>query len=541
MGIEHSHRSFAWMRRMCFALCAAALVAACGGGGDAGVDAKSVPADGIKQAQAASVQTLAFTAHGWYWNPAEGGTGFMFEAQGSQGFAAFFMYEEGTGKPVWYAAGGNFTANQDGSYAFSGDLRYYSNGQAVTSPVYVSPQSRSVGTVQIRFSGQNASVLLPGRSIAATRYDFAGLSGATSASQPEVGWYWNPDEGGRGYAIEVQNNKVFIAMFHYNEDGSPTWNVVDGDISSGSVTNPFQVFSGGQSLTSAFRPPGKHFDLGSFTLSFRNPCAGQMQRAGTPAVSIRRFVFGDLAPSAECRTLAGMADVPGVQAGPARLQPGDAMFGMIDAAGDTDAYGIALEANVSYRFDLQGSTSGMGTLDDPLLALYDSQLRKIAENDDGGGQLDSRITFTPSASGMYYLAAQGFGATTGSFALASSGLAAGLSVQPVPALASYAGTFDGVLVGRQQGWVTLAVDSQGTLSGSILVSGSAQGALQISGLVASGGVARFAASNAGATLVFVGFIGPQGDVSGTWSDAAGAGGIFMGARRGSLLVSAPQL
>ena len=81
----------------------------------------------------------------------------------------------------------------------------------------------------ISFSGNDAAVQLPGgRRIAATRFDFGGLVTPQKNHQPETGWYWNPAEGGRGYALEVQNDKLFMAMFHYNDDGSPTWNVVEG-------------------------------------------------------------------------------------------------------------------------------------------------------------------------------------------------------------------------------------------------------------------------------------------------------------------------
>ena len=71
----------------------AMTIAACGGGGS---DEGAVAEGAWLKA------TLAdFKGHGVYWNPAESGTGFFFEAQGGLGVATFYMYEA-SGRPVWY-------------------------------------------------------------------------------------------------------------------------------------------------------------------------------------------------------------------------------------------------------------------------------------------------------------------------------------------------------------------------------------------------------------------------------------------------------
>ena len=544
-----------WVRRSAQALAAvlAGLVmVACGGGSDdspadrgaaaAVVTHTVAPSDKAGKAEppassrkraliAPEVATARFRANGWYWNPAESGSGFMFEAQGSLGFVAFFMYEEGTGKPIWYAATGTLTDNPDGSLSFVADLRYFFNGQPLSSPNFRSPSFRSVGTVTMRFTGTGATVNFPGRTMQATRFDFAGLNSATTASQPEMGWYWNPDEGGRGYAIEVQNNELFMAIFHYNDDGTPTWHTVGGNIASGTLTAPMRLYADGQSLTSAYRASNTRFDIGSLTLSFRNPCAGQIQRAGSAAVGIRRYVFGDLDAGTECHTAAaGLTDVPGLQPGPVQMQPGDTVFGTIDASGDVDAYGIALQANVSYQFDLQGYTTGQGSLWDPVLQLYDSQLAQVAADDDGSGYLDSRLVFTPTTSGTYYLAAGAYQRLTGSFVLKTSGVAAGLVAQPVPVLSSYAGQFDGVYVGHSRGTLRLTVNTLGNVTGVTTPTSANQPARPVSGTVVAGGVVRLTV--AGTSTSYTGYLSPAGDLTGTWSDAAGAGGIYATSRAG---------
>lgn len=158
-------------------------LASCGGGGGddtaatAAAPAASAAGDGRNLAAAFPVAAapdgrkfaaaVPFTdqssGNGWYWNPLEGGTGFMFEAQGNRAFVAFFMYAEGTGLPIWYAAYGDFLpTGSTGGYAFTGDLRVYQGGQAVTSAAYTGPTSVSIGSVSIAFASGRAVVTLPG-------------------------------------------------------------------------------------------------------------------------------------------------------------------------------------------------------------------------------------------------------------------------------------------------------------------------------------------------------------------------------------------
>jgi uncharacterized protein (DUF1800 family) len=533
--------------RLAASLWIACGLAACGGGGGGSTDVGAPAGADVQKQALAAPSVLQFNGNGWYWNPAEGGSGFMFEAQGNKAFVAFFMYEEGSGKPIWYSTdnlGGSFVANADGSYVYTGSLWAYSGGQPAWSPTYVAPTARNVGTAKVTFSGSGARVDLPGRSFPATRFDFNGLTTTLKPNQPEIGWYWNPAEGGRGYAMEVQNDRLFMALFHYNQDGSPTWNVVEAAMPDGVASGLFVGYSGGQSLTSAYRPPERH-ELGRFNLSFRNTCAGQIQLAGAPAVAIRRFFFGDLAKGAECRAVGAVStdNVPGLEAGPVRMQPGDQVFGRVDTAGDVDVYGIALTAGVTYRFDLKGAPSGSGTLADPLLRLYDAALLKLAENNNvATGQLDSSLTFTPATSGTYYLAALANGNGVGSFLLQASGVAGDLSVQPVLPAAAFAGTVQAKLSGAQGGTASLVVDATGGIGGTVQLATGA--ALTAQGSVRSGGVVTFTAtgftsSGVGLTLQFSGYLDPQGQLSGTWSEASVGAGVAFG--RSSMPAPAPAV
>ena len=84
--------------------------------------------------------------------------------------------------------------------------------------------------------------------------------------------------------------------------------------------------------------------------------------------------------------------------------------GDIQDGSDQDWFGVNLTAGQSYIFDAHG----IG-LSDPTLGLHNSAGTQVAFDDDGGPGLDSRIQFTPTSGGMYFLDAGGFGASTGAY------------------------------------------------------------------------------------------------------------------------------
>ena len=79
--------------------------------------------------------------------------------------------------------------------------------------------------------------------------------------------------------------------------------------------------------------------------------------------------------------------------------------------GDTDLFSITLTAGVSYGFSISS-----GTLADPYLELLNSRGAEIVSDDDSGPGLSSLLSFTPTTSGTYFLAARDANqASTGSF------------------------------------------------------------------------------------------------------------------------------
>ena len=99
---------------------------------------------------------------------------------------------------------------------------------------------------------------------------------------------------------------------------------------------------------------------------------------------------------------------------------GGSATGRIETVGDRDWFAVTLQAGHRYQIDLEGVPTNKGTLRDPYLrGIYDSHgnLLSGTANDDGGVSHNSRVSFTPSSTGTYYISAGAYGNYTGSYTL----------------------------------------------------------------------------------------------------------------------------
>lgn len=102
---------------------------------------------------------------------------------------------------------------------------------------------------------------------------------------------------------------------------------------------------------------------------------------------------------------------------------GGSVTGTIEEEGDVDFFAVNLVAGVTYQIDLEGSRTASGTLIDPFLTgIFNSSGFQIANSDDDDGvSTNSRILFTPTVSGTYFIGASSFNnvslTDTGSYTL----------------------------------------------------------------------------------------------------------------------------
>ncbi len=107
-----------------------------------------------------------------------------------------------------------------------------------------------------------------------------------SPQPPQTGWWWNPAEGGRGYSIEVRNNKISWAAYLYDATGRATWHVANGAMlfDGALFVGPMYKVVNGQTLAGAYRSPfvspNNLTIVGTVSLSFTDPGTGRMAWPG---------------------------------------------------------------------------------------------------------------------------------------------------------------------------------------------------------------------------------------------------------------------
>jgi hypothetical protein len=273
----------------------ALLLGACGGSAESEHVRVSVTPM-LKAAAAAG-----FQGNGTWWNPAEPGTGFFFEAQGGTGVVTVFVFDE-QGRPTWVTAAGPFTPRGNG-FAFEATLTRYRGGQGAGSSIRATPTSEPVGPVSIVFEGDSAQVSWPQRSFTARK--FTTSAPPAGGLVPETGIYWNPDQSGRGYTVEMIGDTASLAMFHYDERGEPTWHLVTTPLRFGAFVGVFNRYIGGQTLSGPYRVPSLPEHEGLLGASFVDACNTRVWLPNMGTLVLRRFAFGSLPPGEECRALSG--------------------------------------------------------------------------------------------------------------------------------------------------------------------------------------------------------------------------------------------
>ncbi len=229
---------------------------------------------------------------GWYWNSNQSGRGYSIEIDNGRLFFAAYGYTS-DGSSIWYTSTGAMTSDT----AYSGSVEAFQNGQTLTGTYQAPTALGSIGTMTLTFSSPTVAILtLPGASpITITRYEITsgGVTRGPAAGHPTKGWWWNPNESGRGFFIEVQDTTMFVSGFLYNSAGQATWYVANATMS---VPNVFigvlTEFAGGGSFTSSpFTAPTTSTSRGLFTIQFDSQTTGTMTLSTGTQVPLRRFSF----------------------------------------------------------------------------------------------------------------------------------------------------------------------------------------------------------------------------------------------------------
>jgi hypothetical protein len=228
---------------------------------------------------------------GWWFNPAEGGRGFSIEPRGTRLFVAAFHYEP-DGRAMWNFAGGSTSV--DGSL-FTADFMGASGGQALTG-AYRLPTLATAGSITFAFSdATHGTMIWPGGTVAIERQASVpnGLALPPQQGLPESGWWWNPQESGRGFFMEWQGGSVNIAGYMYDEQGRPTWYItVLPTPDPLRITGNWWTYAGGQAMGQPYRAPTRTSDnAGALDVQFTSATTATLRLPDGRTIPLVRQAF----------------------------------------------------------------------------------------------------------------------------------------------------------------------------------------------------------------------------------------------------------
>ena len=121
----------------------------------------------------------------------------------------------------------------------------------------------------------------------------ASATAAAQSAPPVDGIYWDPHQGGRGYAVETQDDLMFIAIYNYESDGSPAFYFIqaswDGFAHRVSNAHLLEVASGPW-IGGPFSPIGSVIDKGPVTFEFTSFTTARFVYNGQTS-NLQRFLY----------------------------------------------------------------------------------------------------------------------------------------------------------------------------------------------------------------------------------------------------------
>ena len=221
---------------------------------------------------------------GWWWNAAQERRGYSIEVSGKTIVFASYVYDA-NGHATWYYADGPTAL--DGA-VFYGRLARYSGGQTLFGDPRQNAAS-DAGQVILAFNDASRGTLVwSGGTLGIERFNIVDKGALLPAEpmQPESGWWWNPNESGRGFFLEWQGRQLLMAGYMYEASGEPVWYISqDGSPAASlrSYKGTWWQFANAQLANGSVAP---------VTIDFQGADAGIMTLpGGRSPIAIRRYRF----------------------------------------------------------------------------------------------------------------------------------------------------------------------------------------------------------------------------------------------------------
>jgi len=156
-------------------------------------------------------------------------------------------------------------------------------------------------------------------------------STSVCAITPKTGIWWNPNESGRGYVLEVNGLTLVASVYAYDENGNSLWYLASGTLTNDGADfqAPLYKYRGGQCLTCDYTPAVPDGDAETIAIAFSSNTAAVVTLPGGRQVNIQPF----FAPSQD----GALGGLP-------------ISFGDIDMLSfDTEAQATSCEVKLTYR------------------------------------------------------------------------------------------------------------------------------------------------------------------------------------------------
>ncbi len=117
------------------------------------------------------------------------------------------------------------------------------------------------------------------------------VSTGAGAITPKTGMWWNPDESGRGYVLEVSGLTLVVSIYAYDQNGNPLWYLATGSLANNGAEfqAPLYKYSGGQCLACDYTPAVANGDDGAISIQFSSNTAGVITLPDGRHVNIQPF------------------------------------------------------------------------------------------------------------------------------------------------------------------------------------------------------------------------------------------------------------
>lgn len=184
-------------------------------------------------------------------------------------------------------------------------IRYHSNGSldatfgkaGMLTGFDGSAYGESVGAMAIQADDK---LVVAGRIFTGnnTSNDFALARYLGDSGLPQPGWWWNPNESGRGFSVEVSQNTLVMAGYLYDASGRATWYTSAGPMANNTLyQGALQSFGNGQTLSGPYKSNSlTNPNAGTITIQFSDATHGTLTWPGG-TIPIERYVFGTGASS----------------------------------------------------------------------------------------------------------------------------------------------------------------------------------------------------------------------------------------------------